>query len=219
MKSKISLSMMCADIFSLEQELKIIEDEKVEYLHIDIMDGEFVPNLMIGSFYINQLRLHTNIPFDFHFMVNNPEKKINWFNIKSGDMVSFHLESTSSPMKIIDDLKEKNIQIGIAIKSKTDYEKLKDYLPFINFILVMTVDPGFSGQKMLDGSLERIQKIKNFAHKSNPKIDIEVDGNVSLKNAPLMKKYGANIFVAGTSSVFLPNSNRSETIQNFRSLL
>lgn len=215
MEKKISPSLMCCDFFEMGKQLSAFEKEKIEYLHVDVMDGVFVPNYTLGTDFIKQVKKNCSIPVDIHLMIENPEEKLDWFCFGEGDIVSIHYESTNNLNVALKKIKDRGAKAFVAIKPATDFSVLSDVLDLIDGVLVMTVNPGFAGQKLVEGSIEKIRKTRRFLDEKNyQNIEIEVDGNVSFANARLMSDAGANIFVAGTSSVFC--GNLSEGIATLR---
>lgn len=217
LKGKISPSMMCADIYDLANTLKIFEKENIEYLHIDVMDGEFVPNFMLSDGIAKQYRKVTNIPLDYHLMVTNPLGKIDYFDLHEGDLMAIHLESTDKIEECLNKIHNKGAKAGLAIKPATSVKELIPYLDLIDFVLVMTVNPGFAGQALVKETLDKINETRELLDKHHKEeIMIEVDGNVSFVNAKIMRERGADIFVAGTSSVFKKDLSLKEGIDGLR---
>ncbi len=198
---KISPSMMCVEIDKLKEYLEIFEEEGIEYLHIDIMDGDFVPNYMLGTDYVKQLRKITKIPLDVHLMINEPERKIDWFDFQEGEYVSVHAESTRHLQKSLQAVRAAGARPMVAINPATKVESLQYVLDDIEGILVMTVNPGFSGQKAIPQTIQKIEDCRRYLDsQGHHNIIIEVDGNVSYELAGRMSEKQADIFVAGTSS-------------------
>lgn len=217
-KSKISASMMCSDLINLKETLKIFEEEHVEYLHIDMMDGEFVPNFGLGVDYIRGLRKLTNIPLDLHLMIKDPEYKLQWIGIKETDIVSIHYESTYQVQRALDWLEPYGCKRFLAINPATPVNALEEVLDYIDGINLLMVNPGFAGQKMVPSTLKKANKITNLLQKTgHNNIILEVDGNITPENGKILKKIGANIFVCGTSSLFKGDINKyKENIKIFR---
>lgn len=200
---QISPSIMCCDFLRLEEQLSVFEKTDIEYLHIDVMDGLFVPNYTLGSDFIKQLKKRTNIPLDLHLMIENPENKLDWFSFGEGDIVSVHVETTKHLQRVLQKIKDKGAKPFVALNPATPVCMIEDVLDDIQGVLVMTVNPGFAGQKLVSHGLEKIKKVRKMLDENGKcEIQIEVDGNVSFENAVLMNEAGADIFVAGTSSVF-----------------
>lgn len=214
----ISPSLMCCDFFRFDEQVKIFEKEKIEYLHIDVMDGSFVPNFTLGTDFVKQVKRKTNIPVDLHLMVNKPEIKLDYFAFGQGDIVSVHAESTQHLQLALQKIKQKGAQAYVAINPATPICVLGEVLEDIDGVLVMTVNPGFAGQKLVTGAINKIARVRKFLD-DNGKNDlpIEVDGNVSYENAKLMNQAGADIFVCGTSSIFA--LNLADGIRQFRKVV
>ena len=215
-KNKLSPSMMCCDFFDLRAQLNAFEKSGIELLHIDIMDGAFVPNFALGSDFVKQLKRATDIPLDLHFMTEYPERHLDVFPIGQGDMVSIHYETTKHLQRILQAVKEKGARAFLAINPATPVAVAANVLDDIDGLLVMTVNPGFAGQKMVPHSIDKIAAARAFLD-ANGRADaeIEVDGNVSIPNAIRMKEAGANIFVLGTSAVFC-GEDIEKNIDTFR---
>jgi ribulose-phosphate 3-epimerase len=217
MKSKISASLMCADPFELNNTIRILESHKIDYLHIDIMDGKFVPNLGIGSDYINALKKHTTIPLDYHIMVKDPDSIINLLDLRPQDIVSVHYESSFQIQRTLENIQKKGkSKVMIAINPATPLCVLEELIYYIDGINLLMVNPGFAGQKMVDNCIKKAQKVSRFINKfKRTDIIFEVDGNISFENAKLLRNIGANTFVAGTSSIF-KKGNIEEYILEFK---
>lgn len=206
MKGKISASMMCADLVNLKDTIKLFEAEQVEYLHIDVMDGEFVPNFGLGVDYIRALRELTDIPLDLHLMIRNPEYKLQWIGIKDKDIVSIHYESTYQVQRVLDWLLPFGCKRFLAINPATPIYVLEEVLDYIDGINLLMVNPGFAGQKIVPSTLKKAERLVKFLETSKRNdIIIEVDGNISLENAKRLHDIGADVFVCGSSSLFKGN--------------
>lgn len=216
-KSMISPSMMCADLTDLKKQVEQLEHSGTEFFHIDVMDGHFVPNLMLGNGFVEALRSLSKIPMDFHFMVERPEEKMPWFNICRGDIVSVHYESTPHLNKALQYIKQCGAYVFVAINPATPVYLLSSVLDDIDGVLIMTVNPGFAGQKLVESTLKKIAELRTFLDDNGKENAlIEVDGNVSLPNATKMRRCGADIFVAGTSSVFVKDISLRDGMANLR---
>ena len=216
--SKIAASMMCSNLVDLETVIRLFEKENVEYLHIDVMDGEFVPNFGLGVDYIRGLRKLTNIPLDIHLMIKNPEYKLQWIGIQPTDVVSIHYESTYQVQRVLDWLKPYGCKRFLAINPATPLYVLEEVLDYIDGINLLMVNPGFAGQSIVPSTLRKAQRLQQFL-KDNHREDIivEVDGNITLEHGAQLRKFGASMFVAGSSCLFKgPVSSYHDNIQNFR---
>lgn len=209
--------MMCADIFALGETLKTFEKNGVSYLHIDIMDGEFVPNFTLGTDYCRLMKKATSIPLDIHLMINDPEKKLSWFDFGEGDIVSVHFESTKHPYLALQMIRERGAKAFLAINPGTAASVILPMLSVMDGVLVMTVNPGFAGQKLAESTLSKISEVRALAEAAG-KTDllIETDGNVSFENAIRMSRAGADIFVAGTSAVFRKDMTLEEGLKKLQ---
>lgn len=220
MIKKISPSIMCADFLKLEKYIEDFEKCNVDLIHVDIMDGNFVPNFTLGTDFVKRLKSITKIPMDIHLMIEKPETKIDWFDFGEGNYVSVHYEATRHLNKTISMIKNKGAKAMVALNPATPINVLESILDDIDAVLIMTVNPGFAGQKLVESTLKKIKNLRNFLDKEGyENIEIEVDGNVSFENAKLMNEAGANIFVCGTSSIFSQTGSIIENINSFRSIL
>jgi len=203
MNGKITPSMMCAGLLELDETLKVFKKTGIEYLHIDVMDGVFVPNYQIGTDYIKKLRTLTSIPLDIHLMITQPEQKIEWFDFLPNEYVSIHYESTVHVQRTLQKIRDTGARTMLALNPATPLCVLEDVLDDLDAVLIMTVNPGYAGQKLVPQTLNKISRLKKWLQESgHPQIEIEVDGNVSFENAAKMRTAGADLFVAGSSSVF-----------------
>ncbi len=217
MKSLISPSLMCADFFKLGEELKKLEDNGIEYLHIDIMDGEFVPNYTLGTDFIKKLKAVTKIPLDVHMMVTRPENKLDWIPFGEGDYVSVHYEASVHLHRALSMIRARGGKTMLALNPGTPLSVIEEVLPELDAILVMTVNPGFAGQKLVESTLDKIRRLRKYLDENGyTHVEIECDGNVSFENAKRMREAGANIFVAGTSSIYAKTGSFEENIQKLR---
>ena len=203
MKGMISASMMCADLVNLKETLHIFEDEQVDYLHIDVMDGAFVPNFGLGVDYIRSLRELTKIPLDIHLMVRDPEYKLQWIGIQKDDIVSIHYESTFHVQRALDWLDPFGCEKFLAINPATPIYAIEEVLDYIDGVNLLMVNPGFAGQKIVESTLKKAAKLQQFlVEHGKENLIFEADGNITLEHAKQLRAIGADMFVAGTSSVF-----------------
>lgn len=217
---QISASMMCADLIDLKETIYIFEKHNIDYLHIDVMDGDFVPNLGLGVDYIRGLRKLTDIPMDLHLMVNKPEDKLDWLGIQPADCVSIHFESTVHVQRTLEKVRRYGCMVMLAINPATPLYSVEEVLEYIDGVTVLTVNPGFAGQRIVHSCIKKTAKLRNFLVDSGySQMVIEVDGNISFENARLLRDLGANIFVAGTSSVFLERERMEENILRLRDII
>lgn len=215
--ARIAASMMCADPARLTETLRALEDAGVEYLHIDVMDGAFVPNFALGTDYCRALRRLTRIPLDIHLMVERPEEKLAWFDPQPGEIVSFHAESGAHPQKAAAELRGRGALPFLALNPGTPLCTLDELLPDLGGVLLMTVNPGFAGQKIVPGAFDKVRRARAFLDERGfAALPIEVDGNVSFENAERLRAAGAEIFVAGTSAVFRADLTLAEGVEKLR---
>ncbi|MBR1969745.1 MAG: ribulose-phosphate 3-epimerase [Clostridia bacterium] len=220
MDKKIAPSVMCVDFFELRKHIETFEKNNIDLVHLDVMDGSFVSNYTLGTDFVKTIKKNTNIPLDIHLMIEEPEKKLGWFEFGEGDYVSVHYEATRHLNRAIAAIKERGAKAMVALNPATPLCMLEDLLDDIDAVLLMTVNPGFAGQKLVQSTLKKIKKLRESLYKSGyTNIEIEVDGNVSFENAELMSRAGANIFVAGSSSVFLKDFEIEENIKRLRSII
>jgi len=218
-KIQIAPSMMCADFLHLEDEVRILEAHKIEWLHIDIMDGHYVPNFTLGIDYCRALAGATKIPLDVHLMIEQPDRHIEPFCAIPGTRLTFHPETVRQPVRLIERIRELGGSPGIALDPGQTVDQFRHLISLTDQVLVMTVSPGYAGQKLIPHCLDKISEVRDFIQQVKLAIDIEVDGNVSWKNIPKMVEAGANILVAGTSSIFEKHRPRQESLRELLTLL
>ncbi len=219
MKIRLSASVMCADFSCLKKDVKLLEEGGVDYLHFDIMDGHFVPNLTIGAGILRSLRKITELPFDTHLMIEDPDRYIPVFAEAGSSLISVHAEACSHLSRTIQSIKENGARAGVALNPATPLYRLDYILGELSQVLIMTVNPGFAGQKLVPSTISKIEKLEEIIEKKGLRIDIAVDGNVSFANAPVMVKAGANTLVCGTSSIFDPHLGIKKGIAKLRGAL
>jgi ribulose-phosphate 3-epimerase len=193
----VAPSILSADFSKLGKEITDIDKAGADWIHIDVMDGSFVPNITIGPIVIESIRKYTSKPFDVHLMIVNPEKYIEQFSDSGADIITVHYESTNHLHRLIYQIKDKGKKAGVSINPATPVYVLEEIIPYVDLVLIMSVNPGFGGQKFIETSLEKIKKLKKMIDSLNIRTIIEVDGGVSDKNIHKLKDSGCNAVVAG----------------------
>jgi ribulose-phosphate 3-epimerase len=216
---KIAPSMMCADFINMRQELDLFKQFGIDYLHIDIMDGHYVPNLTLGIDFARSLHEYSGIPLDIHLMVEQPDLMIDIFSKVRGSILTIHPETTWHPDRSLRKIRESGCKTGLAIDPAIPVEQFRYLYPLVDQVLVMAVNPGYAGQPVLPYVFDKIRELKKYVDKKHLKLDIEVDGNVSWDHIPKMIAVGANVLVAGTSSLFEKGKSRKESLQALYKLI
>jgi ribulose-phosphate 3-epimerase len=216
---KLAPSMMCADFLNLRAELDTLVSEQVELLHIDIMDGSYVPNFTLGTDLANVMHTYSGITLDYHLMIDNVDQSVGLFTKHPGTFVTFHPETSKHPVRVIQQIREAGCQPSIAIDPAMPLEAVKHLLPLVDMVCIMTVNPGFAGQKLIPFCIDKMADLAAWKTAHHPDLLIEVDGNVSWDNVPPMLRAGANVLVLGTSSVFNNTQTRAEAYQRLYSII
>ncbi len=213
---KISPSILSSDYGRLSDELKRMEDSGADMLHIDVMDGHFVPNITLGAPIVKCIRKASALPFDVHLMISDPLKYIPDFVNAGSDIITFHIESESDTQETIDAILKSGKKAGLAVKPKTPVEEVYPYLDKLSMVLVMTVEPGFGGQSFMEDMMPKVQKVKAEIDRRGLNTDIQVDGGINEKTLAVAARAGANVFVSGNA--IFSSDNAEETINKFKSI-
>ena len=198
MKTIISPSILGGSFSNMEKTISELDQSKAEYIHFDVMDGDFVPNLTFGPQFISNLRTKTKKIFDVHLMINRVHKFLDDYIKAGSNIITFHYEINEDLNKLIDKIKQNRIKVGIALKPKTTCEEIKKYLHLVDQVIIMTVEPGFGGQTFLSNQVNKIESISKYIRENNLNVDIEIDGGVNYETGKLCVDAGANILVAGS---------------------
>jgi ribulose-phosphate 3-epimerase len=211
---KIAPSILSADFAKLGEEIQNIEKAGADYIHIDVMDGSFVPNITIGNEVVKSLRQKTQLPFDVHLMINNPDNHIKAFAEAGSDLITIHAEASIHLDRSLALIKSFNKKVGVSLVPSTHEDCLDYILEKLDLILVMTVNPGFGGQKFLASQLKKIENIRKKIEKSGKKIELEVDGGINDQTARIAVEAGADVLVSG--SYIFGSGNYQQAIQNLK---
>jgi len=213
---KISPSILSADFSKLGEEIKALEAAGADYIHIDVMDGHFVPNLTIGPEVIKNLRPVTKLPFDVHLMITPVDPLIESFAKAGADIITFHPEATSNIKNTIEKIKSFKKKVGISLKPKSEIKLIENYLAEIDLILIMSVEPGFGGQKFMPEVLSKLKSLKQLVNSKKLSIDLEIDGGINFTNSKDAIEAGANVLVSGSTIFKENNRNLSKNIKLLR---
>lgn len=216
MKKYLSASVMCADLVNLEKSIRELEKGGIDYIHIDIMDGSFVPNITLGFDLVNAVKKITDIPLDVHMMVNDPARFIDLMNLDENDILCVHYEADVHIQRTLAKIKAKGCKAGLAVNPQTPLSAFEYLREYVDMALIMTVSPGFAGQKIFEGAERKIREARAMLGND---ILIEADGNMSIPNGVMASNAGADIFVLGTSSLFLKDKDIETAAKDFRAAL
>ncbi|MCI6457563.1 MAG: ribulose-phosphate 3-epimerase [Clostridium sp.] len=211
---KLAPSILSADFARLLEDVKKVEKAGCEYLHIDVMDGHFVPNITLGPAIVKSLRKDVNMVFDTHLMIENPDNYIKDFVDAGSDLIVVHAEACRHLHRTIQNIKSYNVKVGVALNPATSIESIKHIIEDVDMVLIMTVNPGFGGQSFIESMLEKIKELKQLIDDKNLNVDIQVDGGIKPDNIHKVVEAGANIIVAG--SAIFNSENIEETVSLMR---
>ncbi|MCX6013767.1 MAG: ribulose-phosphate 3-epimerase [Chloroflexi bacterium] len=215
---KLAPSVLSADFSCLAEQLDEVTKAGADYIHIDVMDGHFVPNITIGPLVVEAINRSTGLPLDVHLMIEDPEKYIGRFVEAGADIITVHVEACTHLHRVVENIKELKVKAGVSLNPGTSLEAIYEILPDINLLLIMSVNPGFGGQKFIHGMIDKIARARERIDKAQLACEIEIDGGITADNAAEVVKAGAQILVAG-SAIFNNKIKITEAVNRLRSSL
>jgi ribulose-phosphate 3-epimerase len=215
---KIAPSILSADFARLGEQVVEVSEAGADYIHVDVMDGHFVPNITIGSAVVKAIRGYTEVPLDVHLMIEEPQKYIKQFVEAGADIITFHAEAASNLREMVSTVKGLGVKAGVSINPETPVEKIIGILPYLDLVLVMSVHPGFGGQSFIESSIEKIERVRAELDSKGLTAELEVDGGINAVIAPGVVKAGARVLVAG-AAIFKAGKPVKEALQSIRDSL
>lgn len=212
---KIAPSILAADFGRLAQQVAEAESAGADYIHIDVMDGHFVPNISFGPIAVETARRVTKLPLDVHLMIESPERYLEVFCAAGADNVTVHVETCPHLHRTVQQIKELGCRVGVTLNPSTPVVSLEEIVPYVDLVLVMTVNPGYGGQRFIEEMLDKIRRVREMLDRRNSRAELEVDGGIDPETAPLVVQAGANVLVAG-SAVFCASDGIAAAISRIR---
>lgn len=212
-KVKLAPSILSADFARLGEQ--VVEAAGADYIHVDVMDGQFVPGITIGDGVVRAIRPHTTLPLDVHLMVHSPERQIESFAQAGADIISVHVEACTHLHRVVTRIKDLNVRAGVALNPATSLDAVTEILPFVDLVIIMTVNPGFGGQSLIPEMMDKIARLRKLLDERGLKAELEVDGGINADLAPVVVRAGARVLVAG-AAIFNAQETVSQAIKRIR---